>query len=184
MALEKNRLVVVDIDNTVFDWVRYYVTAISALFAKVEEVTGISQEVLATEAKEVFSRFASIEYPFLVQELPSVLSFYKNNIDKMLEQAVEPGRKAFLSAAGSCLVPYPDVLDALKRYKKDFSGLPLVALTDAPRYVAMWKLNKLGLLDFFDAVYGLADPRIPTCNENNRVKVDPTPSAKQLWLWW
>jgi len=180
MSSQKHKLVVIDIDNTVFDWVRYYVTAISALFSKVEEVTGISQEVLASDARQVFTRYSSIEYPFLIQEMPSVLAFYNNNIDKMLEQAVEPGRKAFLDAAGSCLVPYPDVRDAFARYKKEFSGLPLVALTDAPRYVAMWKLNKLGILANFDAVYGLADPRIPTCDENNRVKVDPRILLKHL----
>lgn len=174
------RLVVIDIDNTVFDWVQYYVTAIGALFAKVESLTGIPVATQAEEAREVFTRHGSIEYPFLIQELPSVVALYKKDIDRMLEHVVEPGRKAFLDAAGSCLVPYPDVVATLQKFKTRFPSLPLVALTDAPRYVAMWKLNKLGILPYFNAVYGLADPRIPTCEDNNRVKVDPGILLKHL----
>ena len=70
--------------------------------------------------------------------------------------------------------------NVLFEIKQNYPDLPIVALTDAPRYVAMWKLNKLGLLEFFDAVYGLADPRVPTCDINRRIKVDPEILLKHL----
>lgn len=169
-----------DIDNTVFDWVTYYVASLSALLHKVEGVVGIPYAQLASEAKEIFSRHASIEYPFLIQEMPSVMAYFKHDVDKLLRDGVEPGRKEFLRVAQTYLRPYEGVVETLQTLAKDYPHIPRVALTDAPRYVAMWKLNKLGILPYFDAVYGLADPRIPTCIVNNRVKVDPEILLKHL----
>jgi phosphoglycolate phosphatase len=174
------KLIVTDIDNTVFDWVGYYVTAFNALLDTVASTIGSSRERLAAEARDVFLEHGSIEYPFLAQELQSVNKFYGNDIDRMLSEAVAPGRDAFMAAAQAVLKPYEDVPQTLAAIKKRFPDLPIVALTDAPRYVAMWKLNKLGLLEHFDAVYGLPDPRVPTCEINRRVKVDPEILLKHL----
>jgi len=174
-------LVVTDVDNTVFDWVRYYTTAMQALFDRVHGITGIPVATLASESRDVFTRHGSIEYPFLIQELPSIAAHFDDDIDRILCEVVEPGRAAFMQAAESTLLPYPDVPEALAAFRKKFgTRIPLVALTDAPRYVAMWKLSKLGLLKYFDAVYGLPDPRIPTCGKAGRVKVDPEILLKHL----
>ena len=51
---------------------------------------------------------------------------------------------------------------------------------DAPRYVAMWKLNKLGLLAEFDAIYGLPDPKIPIDKATQQVKVQQEILLKHL----
>ncbi len=179
---EKSRfeLLVTDIDNTVFDWVTYYVHAFSSMLHDVSRSTGIQWDVLASESKVVFEQHGSIEYPFLIQELPSVIDFYGADIDRMLAESVRPARDVFLKAAEHHLKPYGDVVRALQLIRKDFPNLPIVALTDAPRYVAMWKLNKLGLLGHFDAVYGLPDPKIPICNVNRRIKVDPDILLKHL----
>ena len=82
-------LLVTDIDNTIFDWVTYYVTAFDALLELLSETIGVSVAQLAGEAKGVFAAHGSIEYPFLVQELPSVLNYYGDDIDRMLHEAVE-----------------------------------------------------------------------------------------------
>ncbi|MEN9836188.1 MAG: hypothetical protein RL011_2381 [Pseudomonadota bacterium] len=176
----KPRLFVTDIDNTLFDWVGYYVAAIGALIAKVESIIGVPRDLLCREVRDVFTAHASIEYPFLVQELPSVMAHYGDDIDRMLREAVEPARAAFLAAGQHRLKPYGDVIETLTELRRQYPGLPCAALTDAPRYVAMWKLNKLGLLPYFDAVYGLPDPRLPTHKALGRVKVDSEILLKHL----
>ena len=173
-------LFVTDIDNTLFDWVRYYVHAFSALLREVERVTGVPYAQLAEESKEVFVRHGSIEYPFVVQELPSVAALFEDDIDGMLATVVGPAREAFNAGADTYLKPYDGVAAVLAAFRTQHPGVPLVALTDAPRYVAMWKLNKLGILALFDAVYGLPDPRIPTSDKHRRVKVDPDILLKHL----
>lgn len=174
------QLLVLDIDNTVFDWVSYYVTAMEALLDHVSKITGQSQATLAAEARQVFEAEGSIEYPFLIQQLPSVTRSYPQQVDQMLAEAVEPGRQAFNQAAQRLLKPYPGVEHTLAAIRREWPDMSLVALTDAPRYVAMWKLNKLGILNFFDAVYGLPDPRIPTDPDNHQVMVDQEILIKHL----
>ena len=174
------KLLVTDIDNTLFDWVTYYTTAIDALLQVVSSKVGVSLEVLSAEAKNVFEAHGSIEYPFLAQELPSVDKYYASDIDKMLIELVKPARAAFVEAGLKVLKTYDGVIDTLAEIRATYPDMKLVALTDAPRYVAMWKLNKLGILHSFDAVYGLPDPRLPTDNVQGRVKVDPEILLKHL----
>lgn len=173
------KLLVTDIDNTVFDWVEYYVTALSKTLIFVAEKIGSDYDTLAAECKVIFSRH-TIEYPFVVQELPSVIKYYNNDIDKILWDCVNPARQYFKDIAAPLLTPFPGVHDTMVRLKSEFPDVQLIALTDAPRYVAMWKLNKLGLLKDFDAVYGLADPILPTDPELNKVKVSADILLKHL----
>ena len=177
---EKVKLLVTDIDNTVFDWVAYYANGFTALLQKLEAVIGVPFKQLADESRVVFARHGSIEYPFVVQELPSVNAYFGDDIDRMLVLAVDQTREVFKEVSKPYLKPYEGVEDALKNLHHNHPELPIVALTDAPRYVAMWKLNKLGLLHYFSAVYGLADPRLPTSETQGRVKVDPRILLKHL----
>ncbi len=173
-------LLVLDIDNTVFNWIEYYTACVQAMLGTVSDKTGLPLELLYGESRAVFEREGSIEYPFLIQELPSVFRFYQGDIDKLLTEAVDPGRQAFNAMAQKKLLPYPDVLATLQNLRQKYPQIPIVALTDAPRYVAMWKLNKLGLLRFFDAVYGLPDPRIPIDASSQKIKVEAEILLKHL----
>jgi phosphoglycolate phosphatase len=174
------KLIVLDIDNTLFDWVTYYVNSFRALLFKLEATVGVPFAQLAKEAKQVFADQHTIEYPFVIQHMPSVLNYYGQDVDRLLVEGVEPARAAFNHAAKEYLMPYAGVEATLDQLKEKFAGTPLVVLTDAPRYVAMWKLNKLGILHKFDAVYGLPDPKLPTSLEYGRVMVDPEILLKHL----
>lgn len=157
-------LLALDIDNTLFDWVTYYSKAFGAALHEVARVTGASYAKLASEAKEVFTHRKSIEHPFVIQELPSVQAYYGDCLTSLLDGAVHAGKSAFSEAAKPYLKPYPGVEASLAKMVARQPNLRIVALTDAPRYVAMWKLNKLGLLSYMDAVYGLSDPQLPVKN--------------------
>ncbi|MBC7530591.1 MAG: HAD family hydrolase, partial [Oligoflexus sp.] len=175
-----NKLIVLDIDNTVFNWVEYYVACMCAMMDRVSLLTGIDRKILFEESRPVFEREGSIEYPFLIQQLPSVIHYYQHDVRRMLAEAVDEGRKAFNITAETILKPYHDVIQTLEAVKAQYPEIPIIALTDAPRYVAMWKLNKLGLLRFFSAVYGLPDPSIPIDEETQEVKVDKEILVKHL----
>ena len=156
-------LIVLDVDNTLFDWVNYYTPAMESLLEEVSKITKIKVELLTAEAKKVFSELGSIQHPFPIQRLPSVLSLYQDNESQILSEVVAPGREAFLKSADIHLNAYATVHDGLKALTTKI-GAPIAALTDAPRYVAMWKMNKLDMLSYFDSVYGLADPEPPKTN--------------------
>ena len=128
MAQQPRKLLVLDIDNTVFDWVTYYVHSMESLFSTVSDIVGTSSTQLANEAKQVFTEHGSIEYPFLIQELPSVIEFYSGRIEQMLKEAVEPGREAFNRAAQNHLMPYEGVVSTLRAIRQRWPGLPVIAL--------------------------------------------------------
>ncbi len=174
------KLIVTDIDNTVFCWVSYYVKAFTLLLQKTSDTIGTPLEILSKECQDIFLKNGSIEYPFLIQELPSVIKYYGSDFDKMMSEAVAPGRDIFLQTGEKLLKPYEQVIETFSILRKKFPNTPIAALTDAPRYVAMWKLNKLGILNFFDAVYGLQDPRLPVDLANRKVKVDDEILIKHL----
>ena len=75
----KFKLLVLDIDNTVFDWVCHYVNVLGPCL--IRSVTGVSSLQLASECKKS-TKEGTIEYPFVVQQLPSVLKYYNGDIDK------------------------------------------------------------------------------------------------------
>lgn len=174
------KLIVLDIDNTVFNWVEYYVACMCALADRVSQIIGVPRATLFEESRPVFEREGSIEYPFLIQELKSVVAYYQHDIPRMLAEAVEAGRNAFNTAAEDTLKPYPGVIETLEKVRQLYPNIPIVALTDAPRYVAMWKLNKLGLLPYFSAVYGLPDPHLPIDEITDEIKVDKEILVKYL----
>jgi phosphoglycolate phosphatase-like HAD superfamily hydrolase len=174
------QLLITDIDNTLFDWISYYAHCYGGLIKHLSEKFVIPYDLLVAESAMVFESHGSIEYPFVVQELPSIAEKFKHSMDELLSQAVQPARQVFLEIAKSEMVPYPGVTETLRRFKEH--GVKLVALTDAPRYVAMWKLNKLNLLHFYDAVYGLPDPKIPI-NSSGEAMVHPSILVKHLRGW-
>lgn len=176
----KVKLIVTDIDNTVFDWVSYYVNAFAAMVNFLSDLTKIPYSKLASEARDVFTNYASTEFPFLAQEMPSIVEYYKYDIERMLVEAVDPARDAFLKAAEPYLTTYSGVIETFATLRKKHPNIPIAALTDAPRYVAMWKLNKLKILNYFHAVYGLGDPRIPVCKVTKKIKVHPDLLVKHL----
>ncbi|MCX6131027.1 MAG: hypothetical protein NTX25_18455 [Proteobacteria bacterium] len=47
------KLIVLDIDNTVFNWVEYYVNCMEALFQLVSQITQIKIEILHEEAQTI-----------------------------------------------------------------------------------------------------------------------------------
>lgn len=176
----KYHLLVMDIDNTVFDWVYYYVNCLGAMLDTVGDIIGQDPVKLAGECKQIFTNEGSIEYPFVVQQLPSVQKHYGSDHKKMLREAVDPARVSFLSHSSKYLTPYSETIETMNLIKGAFPELKIAALTDAPRYVAMWKLNKLGLLHHFDSIYGLGDPRIPVSKDRKTVLVDEEILIKHL----
>ncbi len=173
----KPRLLVTDIDNTLFDWVSYYTSSLESMLGFVSKKLGLPYSLLLEEARAVFSSEDSIEYPFVVQSMPSVIKFFGADIDRLLEEVVRPSREIFKATASAFLKPYPGVVETLDAFESLCPDVPLVALTDAPRYVAMWKLNKLGLLHRFSAIYGRSDPRLPVDMESAKIRYRRTFSS-------
>ncbi len=154
------RLVVTDMDNTLYSWVDYIVPAVEAMVDAVCRATGFPRIKVVQSLKEVYTKYESNEYPFALQESSIFAEFPDfGSFDKLV---IEPARAAFSQARKKYLRPYKGVLETLDELSR--RNLPVVALTDAPRNPAVLRAKKMGLDERLTALYtlpGFDFPELP-----------------------
>lgn len=145
------RLVVTDMDNTLYSWVDYIVPAVEAMVEAVCRATAVPRIRVIQSLKQVYTKYESNEYPFALQE-SSLFSEFPDfgSFDKLV---IDSARAAFSQARRKYLRPYPGVVATLQELKR--RGLPVVALTDAPRNPAELRAKKLGFDELLTALYSL-----------------------------
>ncbi len=143
------RLVVTDMDNTLYSWIDYIVPAVEAMVDAVVEATGFPRIKVVQSLKEVYTRYESNEYPFALQESSIFKEFPEfGSFDKLI---IEPARTAFSAARKKYLKPYKGVVETLTALKQ--KRIIVVALTDAPRNPAQQRVKHLGLDQWLIALY-------------------------------
>lgn len=140
------RLVLLDLDNTLYDWVAFFVPSMLAMVKTLAAALNVQPDGLVPEFRSVYTEHDSVEYSFAVQRLPCVarLPISERRI------IVDRCRLAFLDARAERLVAYPGVLDTLATIRAD--GIDVVAITNAPMHQAMRRLELLGMDSMFSAV--------------------------------
>ena len=150
-------LVVTDMDNTLYSWTFYIVPAVEAMVEAVCRATGFPRIKVIQSLKAVYEKYESNEYPYVLQEsslfaeLPEFLSF-----DRLI---IQPAKAAFAEARRRYLRPYPRVVETLQELKR--RGIPVVALTDAPRNPAELRAKQLGVDELLSALYTLPGFQFP-----------------------
>lgn len=151
------RLVVTDMDGTLYSWIDYIVPAVEALVSSVERSTGWPRIKIVQALKKVYAKYESNEYPFVLQESEIFEAFPEfDSFDKLI---IEPARTAFKDARNKYLQPYPRVIETLEKLKQ--RGIPVVALTDAPRNPVVTRAKQLKLDQLLEAIYCLPGFEFP-----------------------
>lgn len=159
------RLVVTDMDNTLYSWTFYVVPAVEALMDVVCRATGFPRIKVIQSLKAVYEKHESNEYPYvlqessLYQELPEFGSF-----DKLI---IQPAKAAFAEARRKYLKPYPRVVDTLTELKR--RNIPVVALTDAPRNPAEQRSKLLEVDELLSVLYTLPGFQFPASPEGEQL---------------
>lgn len=146
------KLLIFDIDNTLFDWLPYYAYSNKALLDKLEEISFVPYGVLKREFKQLLGHYGKRRPSFIVHELASVRKKMPQLDPLFLNEICT---SICLDAKKNALNPYPEVHATLALIKKRFPDLRIAALTDSPAIEAVWKLTMLEIEGFFDSVYGL-----------------------------
>ena len=152
-------LLVLDVDNTLFDWLPYYSESNTALLATLAEMIDVPYPLLLEEFKCLSVRH-SRESSFILQELPS-LANRAAQVDR--DAIYQRCSEVFLHKAMAALTPYPGTVVTLATTKRYRPHVKIVALTDSPASEAVWKIAQLDLAPYFDGVYGLdKSPLVPS----------------------
>jgi phosphoglycolate phosphatase len=151
------RLVVTDMDNTLYSWVDYIVPAVEAMVSSVCQATRLPPLRVIQALKAVYALYESNDYPFVLQESSLYAEFPEfGSFDRLV---IAPAQSAFAEARRRYLEPYPGVIPTLALLRE--RGIPVVALTDAPRNPAEMRAKQLGLDGLLRALYTLPGFQFP-----------------------
>jgi phosphoglycolate phosphatase len=168
------RLVVTDMDGTLYSWIDYIVPAVESMVDAVGKATGFPRLKVVQSLKAVYSKYESNEYPFALQESSLYAEFPEfGSFDKLV---IEPARMAFAEARRKYLKPYKTVVDTLVTLKE--RKVPVVALTDAPRNPAEQRVKRMELDKHLTALYTLPGFTFPAGAEGEKL-VAPDILAKE-----
>lgn len=164
------RLLVCDLDNTLYDWVGYFVPAFYAMVDEVVRLTNCDREQLLDDFREVHRRHHDSEHPFSLLETQTIRTRFSGKSEKEIAQILDPAFHAFNSRRKQSLKLYPGVragLDALVR-----DGVILVAHTESKLFAVVDRLRRLELTEYFRRIY---------CRERPNSK-HPNPDIGVSWL--
>jgi phosphoglycolate phosphatase len=148
-------LVVVDIDNTLYDWVEFFVPAFEAMVSAVATYIGATRETLIDQYRDLYREHGSLEYAFVTQALPATARLHDNERSLVVAYAHD----AFHRARVKHLRLYDGVREALEEVR--LQQRSLVAATNAPLYQAQRRLQQLEIAELFDGVAAKKSYEIP-----------------------
>ncbi len=159
------KLVVCDMDNTLYPWIDFIVPAVEAMVDSVCLTTGFPRIKVVQSLKAVYAKYESNEYPYARQESSLYAEFPEfKSFDKLV---IQPARAAFAEARRKYLRPFRTVVDTLTELKR--RNILVVALTDAPRNPAEYRARKMELDGLLTALYTLPGFQFPASPEGEKL---------------
>ena len=165
----KYRLLITDLDNTLYDWVTFFSTAFTAMVEELARLLSVPEAQLLAEFQAVHRKYGTSEPPFAALELPSVLRAYPGYSPNELATAIDPAFHRFNSERTRTLQLYPGVAETLTRLGA--LGIDVVGHTEASSENAYFRLRKLDIDRFFRKLYVLESriPPHPSLERTNRI---------------
>jgi len=144
------QLIVCDLDNTLYDWVTYFVKAFYAMSEAAAQILDISIEVLLDELKEVHQKHHDSEHPYALLETESVKNILHRYSREEAYALLNPAFEAYSDTAAVALQPYPDVIETLGTLRS--AGFKFVAYSEAKSSAVLPRVIRLGILDYFSEI--------------------------------
>ena len=164
------KLLICDLDNTLYDWVSYFVPSFYAMIDQATKILECDRDQLLDDFKHVHQRHHDSEHPFALLETQTVKLRYPDKSRKQLAAIFDPAFHAFNSERKNRLELYPDVRESLDRLS--VAGIKVVAHTEGKLYSVLDRLRRLDLFDDFSRIY---------CRERSYIS-HVRPEVGRRWL--
>jgi phosphoglycolate phosphatase-like HAD superfamily hydrolase len=145
------KLLVCDLDNTLYDWIAYFVPSFYAMVDRVVAITGCDRNKLLDDFRIVHQHHHDSEQPFALLETETIKQIYANVSWDAVVRGLDSAFHVFNSQRKQNLRLHAGVketLDVLRHH-----GIKLVAHTESKLYGAVDRLYRLELFDFFARIY-------------------------------
>jgi phosphoglycolate phosphatase len=145
------KLLICDLDNTLYDWVHYFVSSFYAMVDSVCAVTGCDRNVLLDDFRAVHQLHGDSEYPFSLLETDTVRQLFPHRSRAEAAEKLDAAFHAFNTARKSTLQLYPGVREGLDGLEA--AGISLVAHTESNLLAVVDRLSRLDLTRYFSRIY-------------------------------
>ena len=149
--MAKKTLLICDLDNTLYDWVRYFVPSFYAMIDTAVEIMRCDRETLLDDFRSVHQKYHDSEHPYSLLETETVKRRYQGQAPEAVALVLDPAFHAFNSARKRNLHLHVGVIETLDLLKN--SGVVLIAHTESRFYAAADRLIRLKLFPYFSRVY-------------------------------
>lgn len=138
-------------DNTLYDWVEFFVPAFYAMVDVAVELLAVGREQLLDDLQAVHRSRGSAEHPFALLETATVTSKMPRLTTRQRHDKLEPAFDAFNRVRAEHLHLYPGVRSTLTQVRS--TGCPVVAYTESASVNVASRLRLLDLAELVDAAY-------------------------------
>lgn len=145
------KLLITDLDDTLYDWIGFFIPSFYAMVDELVHITGIEKKCLLQEFKEKHQYYGSVEYPFVTLKLPSILQKYKGLTENDIKTALGEAFHKFNSVRKQRLRLYDGVEDTLKELFD--KGITIIGYTESSQENGYYRLKRLGISKYFKHVY-------------------------------
>jgi FMN phosphatase YigB (HAD superfamily) len=164
----RTKLVILDLDNTLYDWTGYYIPSFLAMVAELGKITGLDLEKLKASFKQVHERHHTTEYSFSIEELDVLRDIDKDLSTAQKLQKYDAAIHAFRKKRLELLRLYEGVAETLKWLKEQ--DCRIAALTDTTEFYGARRLRQLGIEQHFDVICATRDHGIPAGVDPSEVR--------------
>lgn len=162
-------VLITDVDNTLFDWFEVWHSSFRAMLDEIVTISGICEEDLFPEIREIHRLHGTSEYAFLIESMPSL----RNRFPKQdLLQVFAPAIDSFRSARRQKLMLYEGVAETLSSLKAQ--GVLIVAYTESQAFYTSYRFRKLNLDGLVDYLFSPPDHKIPEGKSRLSIRSKPT----------
>ena len=153
------KALLLDLDNTLYDWVSYFGPALRGMCRALSEMSGLSSNVLFDELKTVFKRHGTVEYSFAIQELPSLRAKHPEDTQADLVDRYRPVIEVFQQRRRSYLRTYPGVRNGIELLHE--AGYHVFGVTDSLQFQVENRLRQLRLDRLLDGLCCVPNHQVP-----------------------
>lgn len=145
------KILVTDLDDTLYNWMNFFVPSFFSMVDKVAQITGLDKELLYGQYKDKHQFFGSVEYPYITLKLPAILALYPGKTEEELKEIFRPAFQIFNSVRDRNLTMFPGVEETLKAIQE--MGITIVGFSESSQETGFYRLIKLGICQYFTHVY-------------------------------
>lgn len=149
--------VIVDLDNTLFDWFAVWYASFHPIYEEIVAQSGKTIDDVEASIRKVHQARRTSEFSFLIEEVDSLADLRsKSDVRETFKIAIEKSR----AGRDQNLKLYPSVFPSLWELKK--KGTKIVAYTESMGFYSAYRLKRFGLDGVIDVLFSPEDHEIPS----------------------